>query len=136
MKGLDIFIVRFLPLILFLIFGAYLMCAWKGVDIRFLYNLHCNSLIYALALYFISSTNRKYHCKWNRAMYVFLVVVPIINFLDSTFVIIPTERVYLIVIHTIYVTVAIYTLFMAIKHFIQQSIKRMKNGSNRTKVRL
>ena len=136
MKGLDILIVRFLPFVLFILFGINLLCLWKHIDIFNLYELHGNSALYASAMFAISFCNKRYHCKWNRAMYVFLIVIPIINFLDSTFVIIPTERVYLIVIHTIYVTVAIYTLFMAIRHFIQQSIKRMKNGSNRTKVRL
>ena len=136
MKGLDIFIVRFLPFVLFIMFGINLLCLWKHIDIFNLYELHGNSALYASAMFAISFCNKRYHCIWNRAMYIFLIVIPIINFFDSVFTIMPTERAYLIIIHVLYIITAIYTSIMAVKHFMQQSIKRTKNGNNNAKVRL
>ncbi len=128
MKGLDVAIVRLLPFILYIIFGVNLLCCSFGVDITLFYELHGNSAIYATALYLISLSNKKYHCKWNRAMYLFLIVVPIMNFLDSAFDIISDVRTYYIVIYIVYAIVAIYTAYHAIKHFVELSIRRMNNG--------
>ena len=130
MKGLDIFIVRLLPFILFIIFGIYLICSWKGIDVRVFYYLHTNSFIYSLSLFSISLANNKYHCVWNRGMYLFLIIVPIFNFLNASFGILREQGTYLIAISILYGIVIIYTSFMATRHFIQLSIKRHKNGND------
>lgn len=130
MKGLDIFIVRLLPFVLFIIFGINRACLWNGNDIRTFYNLHGNSALYAIALFSISLANNKYHCVWNRGMYLFLIVVPIFNFLNASFGILREQGTYLIAISILYGIVIIYTSFMATRHFIQLSIKRHKNGND------
>ena len=130
MKGLDVFIVRLLPFVLFIIFGIYLSCSWKGVDARIFYYLHTNSFIYSISLFLISLANNKYHCVWNRGMYVFLIIVPIFNFLNALLGILQEQGTYLLIISIAYGITILYTSFMAIRHFIQLSIKRQGNGNN------
>ena len=129
MKGLDVFIVRFLPFILFIIFGINLHCAYNFIDITVTYELHGNSFIYALALFIISLSNKKYHCIWNRAMYVFLIVVPIFNFLDAIFVFFEDVDIYIAIIYWAFRITAIITAFLAIRHFVQVSKRRLGRGN-------
>ena len=128
MKGLDVFIVRFLPFILFIVFGINLHCAYNFIDITITYELHGNSFIYALALFIISLSNKKYHCVWNRAMYVFLIVVPIFNFLDAIFVFFEDIDIYIAIIYWAFRITAIITAFLAIRHFVLMSKRRLENG--------
>lgn len=128
MKGLDVFIVRFLPFILFIIFGINLHCAYNFIDITVTYELHGNSFIYALALFIISLSNKKYHCIWNRAMYVFLIVVPIFNFLDAIFIFFEDVDIYIAIIYWAFRITAIITAFLAIRHFVLMSKRRLDNG--------
>jgi hypothetical protein len=128
MKGLDIFIVRFAPFVLFIVFTINLIGSYCGVDMLLSYELHGNSALYALALFGISLSNKRYHCIWNRAMYLFLIFVPTLNFLDSAFYLLPTEEVYMSVVVISYLTTIITTAFLAIRHFIQMSKRRLENG--------
>ena len=129
MKGLDVFIVRFLPFILFLVFTINMIGSYCGVDMILSYELHGNSALYALALYGISLSNKRYHCIWNRAMYLFLIFVPILNFLDTALCLLPSERAYMAVVVISYLATVVATAFLAIRHFIQVSKKRMNNGN-------
>lgn len=128
MKGLDIFIVRFLPFILFLVFTVNMIGSYCGIDMILSYELHGNSALYALALYGISLLNKRYHCIWNRAMYLFLIFVPILNFLDTALCFLPSERAYMTVVVISYLVTVVATAFLAIRHFIQASKRRLENG--------
>ena len=128
MKRIDILLVRFLPFILFVIFGINMCGCYCGFDMTLSYELHGNSALYAIALFLISLSNKIYHCVWNRAMYMFLVIIPILNFLDSAFYFIPSDRVYMSIILVSYSLVAITTSILAIRHFIQVSKRRMNHG--------
>lgn len=128
MKGLDVFIVRFLPFILYVIFGSNLVCLYHKIDITIFFELHGQSALYALALYFISLSNKKYHCKWNRAMYLYLIFVPVFNFLDISFGFYPTQEEALVVLLHAFGITAIITAFLAIRHFIQMSKRRLEHG--------
>lgn len=118
MRGYDVFIVRMLPFILFIEMGITSMINLSGVDTTHYNMLHSNSVIYATALFFISLANRHYHCKWNRAMYLFLIIVPIFNYIDAKFAIVPDTKTYLWIYNIAYGLTAITTSFMAIKHFL------------------
>lgn len=119
MKGLDIFIVRFLPFILFGISGIDIYACWNGLDIDSFYYLHSNSIIYATALYLISLSNRKYHCAYNRLCYLFLIIIPLVNYLDSVFNIIPDTIRYLKIITYGYIFCTIGSVILCICHFIK-----------------
>ena len=129
MKGIDVLIVRLLPFLLFVVFGISLLCCWCRVDIIDTYDLHGNSVIYALSLFLISLSNKKYHCVYNRAMYIFLIVLPIFNFLDATLLIFATDLSYMITISVMVVLTAIITAYLAIRHFVQISKRRMERGN-------
>jgi hypothetical protein len=128
MKKWDIFIVRFLPFVLFIIYGLNVWSAILDKEPFMSYELHGNSVLYALSLFAISLANKRYHCVWNRAMYVFLVFVPLFNYIDSVFYIVETEEVYMSIIHISYGLTALITAFLAIRHFIQASKRRLDNG--------
>lgn len=128
MKGLDIFIVRFLPFILFIVFTINMIGGYCGVDMILSYELHGNSALYALALYGISLSNKRYHCVWNRAMYLFLIFVPILNFLDTALCLLPSERAYMTVVVISYLVTVVATAFLAIRHFVQMSKRGMEYG--------
>ena len=127
MNKIDVVIVRFLPFVLYILIGVCTTLIICGKDIGEFYLIHGNSAIYATAMYIISLSNRRYHCKWNRAMYLFLIVVPIINYVDARWCIIPDERVYIIVFNTTYTGVALWTAIMAVRHY-RKSLKGKKNN--------
>ena len=118
MNKLDVVIVRLLPFVLYVIMGIYVTRAMLGIEINEFLLLHGNSAIYATALYIISLSNKRYHCKWNRAMYIFLIIVPIINYVDARWCIIPDE---------LYIGIALWTATMAVRHF-RKSLKDKKNN--------
>lgn len=131
MRGLDVLIVRFMPFILFVIFGINLYCAYNYIDITITYNLHGNSALYAIALYLISLSNNKYHCVWNRAMYLFLIIIPIFNFLDSIFIFFEDVDSYITVMYISFILTAIITAYLAIRHFILISKRKLDNELKR-----
>ena len=128
MKGLDVFVVRFLPFVLFAIIGIDILLAFRGVDLTAFYLLHSNSAIYALGLYLISYSNKKYHCEYNRYMLLCLIVTPLINFFDELFYIFPNEAWYAGTIIGLYCITLIITAFLAIRHVIQMSKRRLEHG--------
>lgn len=128
MKGLDVFIVRFLPFVLYMIVGITILNCWLGISYEPFNLLHSNSAIYALALFLISLSNKRYHCIYNRAMYVFLILTPIFNYLDIRFLLFESVDQYLVVIVSAYVATLLITTYLAIKHFVQMSKRRLDNG--------
>lgn len=129
MKGLDILIVRLAPFVLYLLFGIYLLLANLGIDVSLTYFLHSQSAIYALFLFIISLSNKRYHCIWNRAMYLFLVIVPIFNYLDAKLDLIPVVETYITVVASAFGLTALITAYLAIRHFVQASKRRMARGN-------
>lgn len=135
MNKIDVAIVRLLPFVLYILIGVCTTMIICGEDVGEFYLIHGNSAIYATALYIISLSNKRYHCKWNRAMYIFLIIVPIINYVDARWCVIPDERSYIILFNTLYIGTALWTAAMAIRHF-RKTLKGNKNnkayGSNNT----
>lgn len=135
MNRIDVVIVRFLPFVLYILIGVCTTLIICGKDIGEFYLIHGNSAIYATALYIISLSNKRYHCKWNRAMYIFLIIVPIINYVDARWCVIPDERSYILLFNAMYIGTALWTATMAIRHF-RRTLKDNKNnkayGSNNT----
>ena len=123
MKNLDVFIVRVLPFVLFIQVGVSILNCWRGGDLSDFYLLHSNSAIYSTSLYFISLSNKKYHCIWNRAMYVLLIVVPTFNYLDAKLFNIETYL-YVCLVTIMYFITAIITAYLAISHFIK--VRKLK----------
>lgn len=128
MKGIDVLVIRFMPFILYGFYIIYLLQSYFGVDIRDFYHIHCNSAIYALSLFLISLANKKYHCVYNRAMYVFLIVIPIINYLNAKYHIFPTNEVHVLFIVMATIATALITAYLAIKHFVNISKRKINNG--------
>lgn len=128
MKKWDILIVRFLPFVLYIIFVLNVIYACLGCDPFVSYELHGNSAFYPLGLFLISLANKRYHCIWNRAMYVFLILVPILNYLDSVFVFFEDMEAYLWFVIIFTILTALITSYLAIRHFVQISKRRLGNG--------
>ena len=128
MKGIDVLVVRFLPFIIYAIVCVQIINCWLGIDYYPFNLLHSNSAIYASALFAISLANKKYHCIYNRAMYVFLVVIPIFNYLDGYFIFFEDIDTYLWIISVASILTALITALLAIRHFIQASKRRLGNG--------
>lgn len=124
MKRIDIAIVRFLPFILYVIIGINTIACFNGIDMTLAYELHGNSALYALGLFVISLSNKKYHCVWNRVMYAYLIFIPLLNFIDSAFYIFPSDRAYMLTILISYFLTAISTAYLAIRHFVKTIINR------------
>ena len=136
MKNLDVLVVRFLPFVVFAIIGVDIVFLIQGIDITDLYYLHSNSMLYASGLYAISYSNKRFHCRYNRYMLLFLIFTPIINYLEAKFFIFPSEHFYLSFVISLYATTMVITSYLAIDHF-RLAIKRRKlnnkeNGSGST----
>ena len=134
MKNLDVFVVRFLPFVVFTFIGVDIIFLIQGVDITDVYYLHSNSILYASGLYAISYSNKRFHCRYNRYMLLFLIFTPLINYLEAKFFIFPSEHFYLSFVISLYATTMVITSYLAIEHF-RLAIKRRKlnnkeNGSS------
>lgn len=128
LKKADVFIVRFLPLVLFIMLGDIILDSWRGIS-QYPFNLlHSNSAIYSSALFFISLADRKYHCIWNRAMYVVLIITPLINYLDAKFSIFNDVTTLIAVISVTWFLAAIVTVFLAVRHFVIAMRKKYRRG--------
>lgn len=122
----DISIVRMLPFVLFILYGIALANSWCGVLPLWQKYLHCDSLLYAFSLFMISLSNKRYHCKWNRAMYAEAMIVPVINYVDARLGVFDDAVSMLITMSTIWSVTLILTAYLAIRHYM---IPRMrKNG--------
>jgi hypothetical protein len=62
-------------------------------------------------------------------MYAFLIFVPTINYLDEKFAIFGEYEVYLWVMVISSILTALITAYLAIKHFVQVSKRRMERGN-------
>ena len=129
MRGYDIAIVRLLSFALFIQMGICSLMVKCGNNPLDFYNLHSNSAIYATALFFISLANHHYHCVWNRAMYVFLILIPILNYLDGVFIFFEEAEAYLWFVVIFTILTALITAYLAIRHFVQISKRRMARGN-------
>lgn len=126
----DVVIVRFLPFILFVMQGIVMTMEFNGCEMD-VHALHGQSAIYALAMFFISLANKNYHCQWNRAMYAYLVVVPLLNYLDVKFDFIPYDIRAFYIAYGLHFATAITTAFLAIRHFYQViQLKKKINARN------
>lgn len=128
MKGFDVLVVRFLPFVLYAIVCIQIANCWLGIDYYPFNLLHSNSAIYASALFAISLANKRYHCMWNRAMYLFLIIVPIFNYLDGLYVFFEDVDVYLWVISAMAIMTALASSLLATRHFIIVSLRKIENG--------
>lgn len=138
MRNIDVLVVRFLPFILFAIIGNEIVCSFLLIELDEFYLLHGNSAIYASGLYTISYSNKRFHCRYNRYMLLFLIFTPIINYLEAKFYIFPNEHFYLSFVISLYATTMVITSYLAIEHF-RLAVKRRKlnnklNGINSTNV--
>ena len=138
MRNLDVVVVRFLPFVLFAIIGIDIICIFLSIDNSCFCYFHGNSAIYASGLYAISYSNKRFHCRYNRYMLLFLIFTPIINYLEAKFFIFPNELFYLSFVISLYATTMVITSYLAIEHF-RLAIKRRKlnnklNGIDSTNV--
>lgn len=128
MKGLDVFVVRFLPFILYVQMLIILVRAWMGLNDYPFNLLHSNSAIFSLSLFIISLSNKKYHCIYNRAMYIFLIFIPTFNYLDAKYLFFEDVDAYLWFVSGVFVATAFITAYLAIRHFVQITKRKIING--------
>lgn len=127
MKKISVFIVRFLP---FLLFGisiyiiTTLLFSDEYVDFSVINAFHSHSFPYAASLFAISLADEKYHCVWNRAMYTELMFIPLINFIEKKYSIFMDEYVLLLVISVSALFSLIITIILAISHFVNKNRKK------------
>lgn len=118
-RGVDVFVVRFTPFFMFIYMSIETIMAWNGILHAEINYILGNSMIFGLSMFLISLANDKYHCIWNRAMYIEMMLVPAINFIDEVFNIFPADdaRPYLIFVTGTIIVTIIITTYLAIRHF-------------------
>lgn len=126
LKRLDVFLIRFLPLVLFIFLGDILIDSWHGIS-QYPFNLfHSNSVLYAFVLFFVSLADKKYHCVWNRAMYVELIIFPLINYTDAKIGIFPDTESLLVALTITWFAAVLATVILAVRHFVRPRIKKYR----------
>lgn len=127
MKNLDVLIVRLLPIILYFQIGYVVYNCWDGIS-TYPFNLfHSNSFPFSISLFIISLSNKKYHCIWNRALYIELSIIPLVNYIGAKYDIFNTEIRLYIVTYTLLIA-GLITIILAVYHFIKtQRSKSKKN---------
>ena len=129
MRKWDVFIVRLLPLVMCLFITYVVINAWCNIYIENMEYIFGNSFIYATSFFIVSLSNRKFHCIWNRALYTELMFVPLLNFIDAKWDIIPDNYTFLMILTLSLVLTLIITLILAIRHFLKPRIKKMRYGT-------
>lgn len=123
---LDVAVVRFLPFFLFIISGIDIYARANDIDMGGISFLHGYSVLYPMALFLISLSNKKYHCSYNRLCYVFLIIFPIVNYIDVQFDIIKDSCTYIIIIATLYAICTIGSFLLCVWHFIKVVMDKVK----------
>lgn len=126
MKKIDVFLVRFLPIIMLIYIGVTILYAWNGVRMPCSAYIFSNSFIYSLVLFFVSLADRKYHCVWNRAMYVEMMVVPLINYTDSKLGVFSTAEGLLMALSATWIITLVATVFLAVRHFFRPRTRKRR----------
>lgn len=127
MRKIDIVIVQYLPIMMFIYTAIVIIKAWNGTPSTLSNFFLANPFVYALSLFLISLSNPKYHCVWNRAMYAELMIVPLINFADAKWGIFPDAVLMLAVLSSTWVIAFIVTIFLAIRHFVKIRLKKYES---------
>lgn len=133
MRKLDIFIVRIYPFIAFIYLGLTILNAYNGVSLSEYNNLLTTSFLSSFSMFLISLSNPKYHCVYNRAMYVTLMIVPLINFFDAKYCIFEESEAQFWIITTLWFIAAIITSFLSVNHFFYKRIIKAWNYLMKTK---
>lgn len=126
MKKVDVFLIRYLPIVMLIYIGINIIYAWRGIIFTDADFIFANSFIYSLVLFFVSLADKKYYCVWNRAMYVEMMVVPLINYTDSKFTIFSTAEGLLITLSATWIITLVATIFLAVRHFVCPRIKKYR----------
>lgn len=124
---MDKFIVRLSILLL----NAYMIIstifAFNGVDISHFDYLFANSGIAGVLLTTLCHAQRRYHCVWMRMLCYNLIIIPILNFLDSIYTLFNTVEQCIYIFCSVIGTNIIITIILAIAHFCKvQSITKKK----------
>jgi hypothetical protein len=61
-------------------------------------------------------------------MYIYLILVPCLNYFDSKINFLPLKNISSIVVVVLYLSTALLTAYLAIKHFVNASKRRMEYG--------
>lgn len=130
MKNADVFIVRMIPFLLYIVLGINICRSWNGEDMTGSYLLHSNSVLYSSAFFIISLCNKRYHCVYNRLMYLVLFVTPLFNYLDYKLHIVKSIYIYGVVYTLIYIFVLLVTAYLAIDHFNKVLKRRKKHAKS------
>ena len=126
MKKFDVFLVRYIPIAMLIYIGVNIICAWEGIMFTDADFIFANSFIYSFVPFFVSLADTKYHCVWNRAMYVEMMLVPLINYADGKFTIFPTAEGLLITLSVTWILTLVATVFLAVRHFLRPRFKRFR----------
>lgn len=125
MKSIDVYIVRYVPVLMFIYSGIDIFLANAGRITSGVFLAFGHNLLYAASLFIISLSNSRYHCSWNRGLYAFLIATPFINYADSKAGIFATAEEYLSFFTFFYFTSFLTTLIKAATHY--------KNGKRKKK---
>ena len=131
MRGLDIFIMRCIPLVFFIYIIVVYMLAWLGIQNIGLEYFMGDSVLFSLSMFLISLSNKKYHCLWNRAMYVEMIVVPLINYVDYKWNLFADAYIFLIFVSSTIVLTIVATVFLSVRHFMKPRIEKIRYESRK-----
>lgn len=126
MKKIDVFLVRFVPIVMLIYIGVSVLYAWNGIVLQYGSYIFSNSFVYSLVLFFISLADKKYHCVWNRAMYIEMMLVPLLNYAQARFHIFPVVEGFLVTLTVTWFVTILATVFLAVRHFLRPRIKRQE----------
>lgn len=129
MKSIDVYIVRYVPVLMFIYSGIDIFFANTGRITSGVFLAFGHNLLYAASLFIISLSNSRYHCSWNRGLYGFLIATPFINYADSKAGIFATTEEYLSFFTLFYLTSLFATLSMSLIHYNNAKRKRKNRVS-------
>lgn len=127
---ITIFIIRVLPIVISLYCALELYDAWQGLSTNEYRHILNNSGIKSICFFLISlSQSSKFHCVWNRVLWINLSAMALLQFLDVKYNLIPTAELQLIILSAMQVIAILTTIILAVIHFIKVNYKKWQNES-------
>ena len=126
---MDKFMVRFSAIIMNLYILLSTCLAYWGISISCIDFILTDTLLFGVLLTILCHKQGRYHCVWIRALCYNLIFIPIINFLDSVFVLFYYAETLIYVIASLTMVNIAVTILLAISHFryVRASINKRRS---------
>lgn len=124
MNKFEILLVRLVPIMISIYIGLVIIFAWNGISLYEYNYVFGHSLLIDLILLFLCLNQGRYHCRYLRFLIYNLLFTDLFGVIDAKFNLVIEATLQLNILSTTWLTTAIITIILAIKHFYKLNHKK------------